>query len=234
MVDNLQKEVGLPPFKVREAAKINTDLGFAALPDDFTAIPILTYMNQDINNDADTNGCNWIDETNAPRLDCPAIWNNFEYMRADTREAVKACGNLTDAQIDDVIFHTYYHYTDAVVAVNFEGTDECKEKYFTDDTWEEMNEIQRVYLTDWFTKGTRDLMVSRLLRKPLGFMQAKVDSLTKGSPESPLKFMIYSAHDTQVDNMMVFLEQNKTAIPYIPYASQVIFELTYSQHCLES
>ena len=45
MVKNLEKGVGLPPFKVREVEKINTDLGFAALPDDFTAVPILTYMN---------------------------------------------------------------------------------------------------------------------------------------------------------------------------------------------
>ena len=226
--------MGLPPFKVREAKKINADLGFAALPNDFTAIPILDFMNHDINNDADTDGCNWIEETIAPRLDCPAIWDNFEYMRADTREPVKACMNLTDDQIDNVIFHTYYHYTDAVVALNFEGTEHCKDKYFTDDIWLEMNEIQRVYLTDWFTKGARDLMVSRLLRKPLDIMQTKIDSMLQGTPESPLKLMIYSAHDTQVDNMMVFLKQNKTAIEYVPYASQVIFELTYSEQCLAS
>ena len=128
-----------------------------------------------------------------------------------------------------MIFHTYYHYTDLVVALNFEGTEHAKEKYFTDDIWEEMNEIQRVYLTDWYTEKARTLMVSRLLRKPLDIMQEKVNSMLNGTPESPLKFMIYSAHDTQVDNVMVLLKQNKTAIDYIPYASQVIFELTYSQ-----
>ena len=46
--------------------------------------------------------------------------------------------------------------------------------------------------------------------------------------------MIYSAHDMQVDNMMVFLTQNKTSIEYIPYASQVIFELKYDEECVKS
>ena len=86
-----------------------------------------------------------------------------------------------------------------------------------------------MYLTDWYTEKARTLMVSRLLRRPLDIMQEKVNTMLNGTPESPLKFMIYSAHDTQVDNVMVLLKQNKTAIDYIPYASQVIFELTYSQ-----
>ena len=97
MIDSLSKGVGMPPFKVRESAKINADLGFAALPNDFTAIPILTFMNHDINNDVDDDGCSWIRETIAPRLDCPAIWDNYEYMRADTRDSVKKSLNLTDA-----------------------------------------------------------------------------------------------------------------------------------------
>ena len=46
--------------------------------------------------------------------------------------------------------------------------------------------------------------------------------------------MVYSAHDTQVDNMMVFLTQNKTSFDYVPYASQVIFELKYSEECVRS
>ena len=41
--------------------------------------------------------------------------------------------------------------------------------------------------------------------------------------------MIYSAHDTQVVNMMNFLQKD---YPWTPYASTVIFELKYSAECV--
>ena len=77
-------------------------------------------------------------------------------------------------------------------------------------------------------------------------MQVKVKKLLKfKSPEkkdfdyeghhgNSIKFMVYSAHDTQIDNMMVFLTQNKTSFDYVPYTSQVIFELKYSEECMQS
>ena len=70
-------------------------------------------------------------------------------------------------------------------------------------------------------------------------MQCKVDEMMGVKSEqacdgSDLKFMIYSAHDTQVDNMMVVLTQSKTSFDYVPYASQVIFELKYSADCMDS
>jgi hypothetical protein len=46
--------------------------------------------------------------------------------------------------------------------------------------------------------------------------------------------MIYSAHDTQITAMMVFLTQSKESFDWTPYASQVIFELKYSQECLNT
>ena len=80
-------------------------------------------------------------------------------------------------------------------------------------------------------------MTSRILRKPLRIMQNKVHELLgiespededfddNHHPKKSTKFMVYSAHDTQVVNMMVFLTQNKTSFDYVPYTSQVIFEL---------
>ena len=35
---------GMPPMSIRNTAKINTDLGFSALPFDFVSVPIATYM----------------------------------------------------------------------------------------------------------------------------------------------------------------------------------------------
>ena len=119
MVKNLEDGIGMPPFKVRDAKKINTQLGFAALPDDFMSVAIFTFENGDIHDDADTSGCRWIEDTIGPRVEDPSVWDKYEYMRADTHVPVQEALNLTDAQIWDVSFHAYYHYGDAIVGINF-------------------------------------------------------------------------------------------------------------------
>ena len=54
-------------------------------------------------------------------------------------------------------------------------------------------------------------MMSRMLRKPLGIMKTKVAEMLGKEVEASveedkdMKFFIYSAHDTQVVNMMGFL-----------------------------
>ena len=98
-------------------------------------------------------------------------------MRNNTYIPVQKSLNLTDDQIWNVDFHDYYHYTDWIVAIDFEGSEHLHKEYYTESEWLETNEIQRVFLTDWFTKNTRDLMCSRILRKPMSIMQSKVNDL---------------------------------------------------------
>ena len=56
------KNATLTPFNVRDADSINDELGVAALPNNFTAVPIYTFLNPDLNDDASTNGCPYINE----------------------------------------------------------------------------------------------------------------------------------------------------------------------------
>lgn len=85
-------------------------------------------------------------------------------------------------------------------------------------------------------------MMSRMLRKPLAIMQSKVGDMLGKEVDSEmeyatvteeetkdLKYIIYSAHDTQVVNMMGFLQKD---FDWVTYASTVIFELKYSEQCL--
>jgi len=84
-------------------------------------------------------------------------------------------------------------------------------------------------------------MMSRVLRKPLAIMKSKVanmlgkETITEGvelsDSEADLKYMIYSSHDTQVVNMMAFLQKEFT---WVPFASTVFFELKFSAKCLAS
>ena len=123
--------------------------------------------------------------------------------------------------------------TDTVVALDFEGYHE-HDQYFSDDEWELTNEYQKVWLTDDYSKDARDLMMSRMLRKPLSLMKEKVDMLSglneTNTTKKNLKFMIYSAHDTQVVNMMDFLQKD---FKWVPYASTVTFELKFSVKCVQ-
>jgi len=103
--------------------------------------------------------------------------------------------------------------SDTTVALDFEGEPEHS-NYFSDDQWELTNELQKIWLSEDYNKDATDLMASRMLRKPLS---------------NALKFVIYSAHDTQVVNMMNFLKKD---YDFIPYASTVVFEVKYSADCL--
>ena len=59
--------------------------------------------------------------------------------------------------------------TDTAVAEGFEGIFSEKD-YYTDEQWEITNMYQRAWLNDDWDKNARDLMMSRMLRKPLSVM----------------------------------------------------------------
>lgn len=80
-----------------------------------------------------------------------------------------------------------------------------------------------------------------MLRKPIAEMGAHINQIKSEQLGTELdddemtktKFMIYSAHDDQIDNSMVWLMQSMSSFDHIPYASTVIYELKYSQTCLD-
>ena len=68
-----------------------------------------------------------------------------------------------------------------------------------------------------------------IMKSKVSEMLGKESEIEISDAEKDLKFMIYSAHDTQVVNMMNFLKKDYY---WTPYASQVIYELKYSASCL--
>mmetsp|Transcript_14401 Transcript_14401/g.10134 ORF Transcript_14401/g.10134 Transcript_14401/m.10134 type:complete len:213 (+) Transcript_14401:672-1310(+) len=136
--------------------------------------------------------------------------------------------NLTEEDAAALNFHDVYHYCDALTADYFEGIPiNCE---FTDESWEQVKHMQKVYLTDWFSKESRDLHISRIFRRPLKIMQDKVDQDDEHKYDD-LKYLIYSAHDTQVDNILTFLKPEDLYWNDVPYASQVVLELFQDSSC---
>lgn len=89
-------------------------------------------------------------------------------------------------------------------------------------------------------KDASNLEMSRLLRKPLSVMKQKVLHFSKRDTSAAsglskaaddLRYMVYSAHDDQVTNMLNFLDVDYY---WIPFAATVTFELKYSSRCLAS
>ena len=88
-----------------------------------------------------------------------------------------------------------------------------------------------------FSDQTRSLLVSRLMRKPIKAMQAKINQML-GLVSDPtwddLKYMIYSVHDTQVDVVEFWLNPDDYEMDFVPFAANIFFELKFSNTCLQT
>lgn len=69
-----------------------------------------------------------------------------------------------------------------------------------------------------------------MLRKPLAVMKAKVQAVIDGEDDDEYKYMIYSAHDDTITNMLRFLGVD---FDWIPFSATVTFELAYSAKCVQ-
>jgi len=121
-------------------------------------------------------GCPYISTVEDSRVNDDAVFADYEWMIAGTREPIKALYNLTDEYIDSLNYHHYERLTDTAVALDFEGHP-VRETYFSDDEWELTHEFQKIYLGDRDSKDASNLECSRILRKPIDVMQSKVKSL---------------------------------------------------------
>lgn len=118
-------------------------------------------------------------------------------------------------------FHNVYDYSDAYVAMEFEGLPFVEENTFDKNTYYEMRTMQKIELVGMFTRDTRRLAFSRLMRKPLEAMQNRVDELIgkEFKDMNGIRYGIYSAHDDQISNMMEWLHPNNVHMDYVLYAS---------------
>ena len=231
--------VAAPPFGVRNSAEINSEVGDTALPNGFAAIDIFMFNNYDINDDVYNQGCPFITDTEKAGLDDDAIFAPYDWMKAADRAPIKATFDLTDEYLDSQNYHHFERLTDTAVCLDYEGWP-VHADHFSDEEWEVNHEFQKILLTQRETVDSLSLEMSRIMRKPIREMRGKVstmlgDMATVDAAEiytaSDLKYMIYSAHDDQVNNMLAWLRVNYF---WIPFASQVTFELKYSASCLAS
>lgn len=71
------------------------------------------------------------------------------------------------AVMDACSFYQVYDYSDAYVAMEFEGIPFAVENAFDANSYYEMRTMQKIELVGMFTRDTRRLAFSRVMRKPL-------------------------------------------------------------------
>jgi len=128
------------PFNVRDAEKVNEELGADALPNRAVAVPIFVYDNDDILDDVSYDGCPYINEVEAARLNDDSVYSDYDWMMDRDREPIQKEYNLTDDFMDSLNYHHFETLTDEAVALDFEGAPE-HETYFSDDEWELTHEF---------------------------------------------------------------------------------------------
>lgn len=72
-------------------------------------------------------------------------------------------------------FTTVYDRTDVYVAREFEGL--YVKPVFDNNTYLEMRSMQKIELVYMFSREARRLAFSRMLSKPMDYMQTRVDEL---------------------------------------------------------
>ena len=98
-----------------------------------------------------------------------------------------------------------------------------------------MMHYQTIKLEYMFDVAARRLTFSRMMRKPLAFMKAVVICQMVGCTEdSTVKYMVYSAHDDQMLNIMKWLAPTNQEVDYVLYATQLAIELRADPACLAS
>lgn len=81
----------------------------------------------------------------------------------------------------------------------------------------------------------RDLWITKQFRRPLEAMRERARQIASGdNSRDTLRYMMYSAHDVQVANVLQWLQPEDFTYADVPYASSFHFELRYDETCLSN
>jgi len=83
-------------------------------------------------------------------------------MKDELKQPMMAALKMTDEEYKRADFHDFNYYADTIRAMRFEGVE--FNDTFTFEQWLHALQVQKIYLSERFTKDTRDLMLSRIMR----------------------------------------------------------------------
>ena len=109
---------GMPPMSIRNTAKINTDLGFSALPFDFVSVPIATYMTSTMEDELSSGACKYVSKTTSARDSSSDddLYSDYWFIADAAKQPLADALEIDYAEIAGATFHDVYHYADAYIS----------------------------------------------------------------------------------------------------------------------
>ena len=176
-----------------------------ALIDGYTLIPVYNYYVSTIYDDLNQNGCPYTrDCFNFYYNDPGSYAQEGSFALPFLRDKIGKAFNLSNDDTKNMDYCKFYYYSDILMAENFEG--DPKRAMFSTEEWYYIRLSQKTVLSKGFDAQGKPLYVTKFFSKPLAQMDAIVNDIMNGVDTSDkLKYMIYSAHDTQIINILDWL-----------------------------
>ena len=197
------------------------------------SVPVYSYLSKNTPLDyIQPGGCNYAFTYNNDHWNkAPTYEGISEYILPILREPVGKAFGLTQKEIEAMTFVNIYQYSDVLLAENMEGD---RPRYnFTNEQWQLIRAAQKIVLLQPISDFARDLWITKQFRKPIQAMHQRVtEILANSSDPDTLRYMVYSAHDVQVANVLQWLQPVDFEVVDVPYVSNFHFELKYDETCL--
>mmetsp|Transcript_16335 Transcript_16335/g.27633 ORF Transcript_16335/g.27633 Transcript_16335/m.27633 type:complete len:385 (-) Transcript_16335:45-1199(-) len=212
---------GMPAFNLRRASSIISSLGDQAIVDGFINKPIYTYIEPGEWIDLiSSDSCSFVVDVDMAREKVDSTYEHVLYLRDDMKALYGELYNLTQEEVANMTYYGASRYADALFSERFEGVRQKRD--WTEEEEFKINNTLKYQLLNPFTSYARKLMISKLLEKPIMEIEA-LAGISKSKEHIPYH-RIYSAHDTQVANVLAQIAPD-FSFDYIPYASNIFFQL---------
>eukprot|EP00347_Sterkiella_histriomuscorum_P014854 403359272 len=230
--DSITSGKGLPKLQLRNHIQKHLNNLHGTI-DGYTMIPSFNYYQLTVNDDIDQNDCPYAKDAFTYYLNTPSVFSyEGNYVIPTMREKIGKAFNLTQSQVQNLDFGTFYYYCDILMAENAEG--DSKRSYFNNEEWFYIRNSQKTLLSKGFDSVSRPLYATKFFSKPLKAMDAIVQAIFNGQDTTDmLRYFIYSAHDTQIIAVLDWLQPYNHEYIDATYTSTIYFELFYDFDCLK-
>jgi hypothetical protein len=248
-LNSLKEGKSRPRFGIRNFDKMTEELGRDALIHGFFPLAVFNHQDKTPEMKINYEGCGQLNDSYNYYVSDPSTFsaqnaifdgvlfepvrqamNYTEAQMDEMRAAFRQILNQPEAQPETLDYLIIYFLADAIVARQFEGLDvgydfSHKEQFLVDNA-------QKWPVFRVFDEQTRNLFMSRIFQQPLKQMDNIINHILAGEDYDGPKYILYSAHDTQLGNLVDWFNPDNLRINTIPFASSLFFELHYNEDCI--
>ncbi len=134
------------------------------------SVPVYTFVDSNVADDLNYGGCAYANNEVNSRRYVNSNYNDYWWLADFVRDPLAESLGVDYKVMDECSFYQVYDYSDAFVAMEFEGIPFAVDNAFDFNSYYEMRTMQKIELVGMFTRDTRRLAFSRVMRKPLDQM----------------------------------------------------------------